>query len=127
MVVISHLFSGKISGTDATHASHICPCLGLSISQQPLPSAETLRQRMDDIGSSLREEILNANVFMFNTYHVQSSAIEVNFIPVDLDVISMDNSKTHKEGVSHTYKGFDSYAPMMAHAPKPKNKIFMRF
>ena len=25
-----------------------------------IPSAETLRQRMDDIGSSLREEILNA-------------------------------------------------------------------
>lgn len=32
---------------------------------------ETLRQRMDEIGSSLREEILNANVAMFNTFHVQ--------------------------------------------------------
>lgn len=27
----------------------------------------------------------------------------------------MDNSKTHKEGVAHTYKGFDGYAPMMAY------------
>jgi len=30
-------------------------------------------------------------------------------------VTPMDNSKTHKEGVSHTYKGFDGYAPMMAY------------
>ena len=27
----------------------------------------------------------------------------------------MDNSKTSKQGVSRTYKGFDSYAPMMAY------------
>ena len=33
-----------------------------------IPSAETLRQRMDDIGSSLRAEILNVNVEIFNTY-----------------------------------------------------------
>lgn len=38
MVIVSHLFSflGKISGTDVTRMSHICPCLGLSISRQPL-------------------------------------------------------------------------------------------
>ncbi len=37
MVIVSHLFSflGKISGTDVTRMSHICPCLGLSISRQP--------------------------------------------------------------------------------------------
>ena len=27
----------------------------------------------------------------------------------------MDNSKSKKEGVSRTYKGFDGYAPMMAY------------
>lgn len=80
-----------------------------------IPSAETLRQRMDDIGSSLREEILNANVSMFNTYNVQPSALESDLVPLDLDVTPMDNSKTHKEGVSYTYKGFDGYAPMMAY------------
>ena len=78
-------------------------------------SAETLRQRMDDIGSSLREEILNANVDMFNTFNVQPSALESGLVPLDLDVTPMDNSKTHKEGVAHTYKGFDGYAPMMAY------------
>ena len=80
-----------------------------------IPSAETLRQRMDDIGSSLREEILNANVDMFNTFNVQPSALESGLVPLDLDVTPMDNSKTHKEGVAYTYKGFDGYAPMMAY------------
>lgn len=52
---------------------------------------------------------------MFNTFHVQPSALESGLVPLDLDVTPMDNSKTHKEGVSHTYKGFDGYAPMMAY------------
>ena len=67
-----------------------------------IPSAETLRQRMDEIGSSLREEILSANVAMFNTFHVQPSALESELVPLDLDVTPMDNSKTHKEGESKT-------------------------
>ena len=78
-----------------------------------IPSAETLRQRMDEIGSSLREEILNANVAMFNTFRVQPSALESELVPLDFDVTPMDNSKTHKEGVSHTYKGFDGYADFL--------------
>ena len=80
-----------------------------------IPSAETLRQRMDDIGSSLREEILNANTDMFRTYGIQPTELSSGLVPVDLDVTPMDNSKTSKEGVSHTYKGFDGYAPMMAY------------
>ena len=35
-------------------------------------------------------------------------------VPVDIDVTPMDNSKTSKQGVSRTYKGFDGYAPMIA-------------
>ena len=80
-----------------------------------IPSAETLRQRMDGIGSSLREEILNANAAMFHAFHVQPSALESGLVPLDLDATPLDNSKTHKEGAAHTYKGFDGYAPMMAY------------
>ena len=70
-------------------------CYTLGLQNTAIPSAETLRQRMDDIGSSLREEILNANVAMFNTFHVQPSALESGLVPLDLDVTPMDNSKTH--------------------------------
>ena len=36
-------------------------------------------------------------------------------VPVDIDVTPMDNSKTSKQGVLRTYKGFDGYAPIMAY------------
>ena len=79
-----------------------------------IPAAETLRQRMDDIGSSLRENLLQANVSMFQNHNVTPSALPHGLVPVDLDVTPFDNSKTKKEGVSRTYKGYDGYAPMMA-------------
>jgi hypothetical protein len=37
------------------------------------------------------------------------------YVPVDVDVTPFDNSKSHKEGVGRTYKGFDGYAPLMAY------------
>ena len=88
--------------------------LALGITRS-IPSAETPRQRMDDIGSSLRKNILDASVEMFHTYNIEPTPISEEFVPVDLDVTPMDNSKTHKKGVSYTYKGFLGYAPMMAY------------
>ena len=80
-----------------------------------IPSSETLRQRMDTIGNSLRKDILQANVTMFETIEIEPTALENGYVPLDLDVTPFDNSKTLKEGVSRTYKGFDGYAPMMAY------------
>lgn len=83
-----------------------------------IPSAATLRQRLDDIGSSMRTAILNANIDLFKSHGLSPSCLENGFIPVDMDVTPMDNSKTHKEGVSRTYKGYDGFAPMMAYIGK---------
>jgi hypothetical protein len=80
-----------------------------------IPSAETLRQRFDMIGDSLRLDILQANVDMLREMKIEPSALENGYVPVDIDVTPFDNSKTHKEGVSRTYKGFDGYAPIMAY------------
>ena len=80
-----------------------------------IPSPETLRQRMDDIGSSLRQQVLAANIDMFTTHNVTPSALSTGLVPVDIDVTPFDNSKSRKEGVSRTYKGFDGYAPIMAY------------
>ena len=46
---------------------------------------------------------------------IQPTALANGLVPVDIDVTPMDNSKSKKEGVSRTYKGFDGYAPMMAY------------
>jgi hypothetical protein len=80
-----------------------------------IPSAEALRLRMDGIGSTLRSEILQANVNMFAHYGILPTALPIGFVPVDIDVTPFDNSKTSKEGVSRTYKGCDGYAPIMAY------------
>ena len=83
-----------------------------------IPSPETLRQRMDDIGSRLRESILQANIDMFRTHSVTPTTLPTGEVPLDIDVTPFDNSKTCKEGVCRTYKGFDGYAPIMAYIGK---------
>ncbi|MBR1893812.1 MAG: IS1380 family transposase [Bacteroidales bacterium] len=80
-----------------------------------IPSQETLRQRMDDIGDSMRSQILKENVTMLKANGIVPSRLENGFVPVDLDVSPFDNSKTKKEGVERTYKGCDGYAPMFAY------------
>ena len=80
-----------------------------------IPSEETLRQRMDDIGDSLRSLILDENIRMLLANKIQPGVLSNGFAPVDIDVTPMDNSKSGKEGVSRTYKGYDGYAPMMAY------------
>ena len=80
-----------------------------------IPSEETLRQRMDDIGDSLRQTIHEENIALLLANDIKPTALENGYVPVDIDVTPMDNSKSKKEGVSRTYKGFDGYAPMMAY------------
>ena len=80
-----------------------------------IPSAETLRQRFDMIGDTYRKLIQQANVDIFKEMNIEPSALENGYVPVDIDVTPFDNSKTQKEGVSRTYKGFDGYAPIMAY------------
>jgi hypothetical protein len=80
-----------------------------------IPSEETLRQRMDDIGCSMRKQILAENVEMLKANGIVPSKLPNEFIPIDIDVTPFDNSKSKKEGVSRTYKGYDGYAPIMAY------------
>ncbi|EOS27687.1 hypothetical protein C806_00134 [Lachnospiraceae bacterium 3-1] len=80
-----------------------------------IPSAETLRHRFDMIGDSLRGDILQANIYILREMKIEPTALENGYVPVDIDVTPFDNSKTKKEGVSRTYKGFDGYAPIMAY------------
>lgn len=116
LTYIGLLCQGKTS-FDSVREFHADPdyfkaALGISYA---IPSAETLRQRMDMIGNSLRKDILRANITMFKTIGTEPTALENGNVPLDLDVTPFDNSKTFKEGVSRTYKGFDGYAPMMAY------------
>ena len=52
---------------------------------------------------------------MLREMHIEPTVLDNGFVPVDIDVTPFDNSKSNKEGVSRTYKGFDGYAPIMAY------------
>lgn len=74
-----------------------------------IPSESTLRMRLDTIGQSMNADILAGNIDLFKACRVEPSPLENGFVPLDIDVTPMDNSKSHKEGVSRTYKNFDGW------------------
>ena len=59
-----------------------------------IPSEETLRQRMDGIGSSLRSYILAENIRMLRDNGIVPGKLPNGYVPVDIDVTPFDNSKT---------------------------------
>lgn len=80
-----------------------------------IPSESTLRMRLDTIGQTMNDDILSGNISLFQACHVEPTALNNGMVPLDIDVTPFDNSKSHKEGVSRTYKNFDGYAPIMAY------------
>ena len=85
------------------------------------PSSPTLRQRIDLVGNAADDTIKNASAALIRSKApgitpLQTTAGE--FITLDIDVSPFDNSKTKKEGVSRTYKGYDGYAPIFAYLGK---------
>jgi hypothetical protein len=80
-----------------------------------VPSAETLRQRLDEVAVALRPLCDAATVEFLKRAKVAITPLDTGHIPLDCDVFAMDNSKTCKEGVSRIYNGEDGYAPVAAY------------
>ena len=80
-----------------------------------IPSESSLINRLDGIGVSMNQQILDGNIDMFQSCKFEPSPIENGCVPVDIDVSPFDNSGSHKAGVSRTYKNFDGYAPIFAY------------
>jgi hypothetical protein len=82
------------------------------------PSSPTIRQRIDLIGQSADNIIKEESAKLVKSKAPAISPIETSagpYIPLDIDVSPFDNSKTRKEGVSRTYKGYDGYAPIFSY------------
>lgn len=95
----------------ASDPDFYCKALAL----HKLPSSETLRQRMDLAGNQWQESILKDNIKMLIEADAEFTPCFEQYTPLDVDVTPYDNSKTKKEGVARTYKGFDGYAPIFAY------------
>lgn len=80
-----------------------------------IPSEATMRQRMDEIGDSLKDTLRGINVDFLQHYKIEPSALDCGYVPIDIDVSPFINEKCCKEGVSKTYKLKDGFAPIFAY------------
>jgi len=79
---------------------------------QEIPCEATLRQRMDKHANQFLPIVEKASLDFLVNIQPDLKPLPTGHIPIDADVTPMDNSGSHKEGVSRTYKGHDGYAPM---------------
>ena len=114
----------------------IIPASGLAVVGALLGKSDFIKKlnRMDVTSNRSQHQIKNGDIVLtylgmlcmgkpyFEAVHEMDddkdfykTALANGLVPVDIDVTPMDNSKSKKEGVSRTYKGFDVYAPMMAY------------
>jgi len=94
----------------------------MALGLEAIPSAPTLRQRMDAAGASEATSgwaaALNASSDLLLQQYARMTPITIgahSYIPLDMDVSPMDNGKTQKEGVSRTYRGCDGFAPNLVY------------
>lgn len=97
------------------------PFFTQSLGIDDCPSSSALRQRIDVIGNAFDTIIKEESAELVGRTAPQVSPIQTScgsFVPLDVDVSPFDNSKTKKEGVSRTYKGYDGYSPIFAYVGK---------
>jgi hypothetical protein len=80
-----------------------------------VPSAERLRQRLDEEAEKFLDLANTCSVTMLKNGKAHLTALDTGHIPLDVDVFPQDNSGTKKEKVSYTYKGYSGYAPIAAY------------
>jgi hypothetical protein len=96
------------------HSNLYRTALGLNF----VPAKETLRLYLKEISKSetIKPILDTINLNMLEKCSLTPVASsKCSYIPVDIDVSPMDNSRTHKENVSWTYKGHDGFAPIFAY------------
>lgn len=76
------------------------------------PSCERLRQRLDIHADIYQVAVQEASLKFLKESQAKITPLEIGHMPVDVDVFTLDNSNSEKEGVSQTYMGFKGYAPI---------------
>ena len=86
-----------------------------SLGMPSLPSAPTVRQRVEQRGQEWLGPLFDANARLLTRAKVAPTALWTGHVPLDLDVFVMDNSDSRKEGVGCTYMKVVGYAPVAAY------------
>jgi hypothetical protein len=88
---------------------------GRALGLPQLPSEETLRQRLDQLGTTAIATLHEESAQLIARHAPVLTPCHSDWIPLDIDVSPFDNSGTKKEGVAYTYKKLDGYAPNFAY------------
>ena len=94
------------------------PFFSQSLGLDQCPSSSALRQRLDIVRDAFDMLIKGESAGLIRNTAPEITAVSTScgfMVPLDLDVSPFDNSKTSKEGVSKTYKGYDGYGPIFAY------------
>jgi len=85
----------------------------LALGCQHVPSAPTLRQRLDAAPQQEWETLLREEALaVLQQVNVKLTPTRHDLVPLDADVSPFDNSDSHKEGVAMTYAKVAGYAPI---------------
>ena len=94
------------------------------------PSSSALRQRLDIVGDAFDSIIKEESAGLIRNTAPEIRGVSTSgglMVPLDLDVSPFDNSKTNKEGVSRTYKGYDGYGPIFAYLGRDGYLVNLEF
>jgi len=80
-----------------------------------LPSEETLRQRLDQLGTTPVGTLHDESARLIARHAPALTPCHGDWIPLDIYVSPFDNGGTKKEGVALTYKKLEGYAPDFAY------------
>ncbi len=80
-----------------------------------VPSEGVLRQRMDAHAAAYRTAMVDASLAFLRNVGAPVTPLANGLVALDADTTPFDNSGTHKQGVSLTYKGHDGFTPMAAY------------
>lgn len=82
-----------------------------------VPARETLRLYLERMApEQVQEEVDGATIGLLKRATLTPIRTGIqSYLPVDVDTSPFDNSKSHKEGVSRTYKQFDGYHPIFSY------------
>jgi hypothetical protein len=114
---IAQLCQGKTAYEDVAEMQEDPSFFSQALYINTIPSAETLRQRLDYLGFELASSdmIMEESAKMLKAVGAEPAPTSTGHVILDIDVTVHDNSKTKKEGVERTYKGIDGYAPINAY------------
>lgn len=88
----------------------------LSMGLKKIPSESTLRQRLKEIATvETMCKVEGVNLAILKNHQINPLVINGrSYIPNDIDVTPLDNTGSHRQHVSRTYKGCDGFAPIMS-------------